>query len=78
MRIMIDNKVVDAGSIVVDGIDIEDHPDYTEAYVRSAEYEDGSALDEDALAKLKLQYSDLIYDKVVDTITMGYEPQYED
>ena len=36
----LDGRVVDMGSIEIDGIDTEDYPDFSDAYIAYAEFED--------------------------------------
>lgn len=43
---------VDYGSIELDGIDPDDYPDFVDAYVTSAEFEDGTPLSEQELEQL--------------------------
>lgn len=37
-------KKVDVSSIEIDGIDLHDYPDFCDAYISSAAYEDGTEL----------------------------------
>jgi hypothetical protein len=43
---------VDYGSIEIDGIDPDDYPDFVDAYVISAQFEDGTPLSEEELEQL--------------------------
>jgi hypothetical protein len=46
-------KQVNLRSIEIDGIDMEDFPDFSDAYITYAEYEDGTPLSEDELMALE-------------------------
>lgn len=46
------NKKIDRSSIVISGIDHSDYPDFCDAYIEYAEYEDGSLVPESELDKL--------------------------
>lgn len=50
-------------NVEVDGIDTRDYPDFCDAYVTYAEYEDGTPLTEEELDNLP---HDVIYDYVID------------
>jgi len=51
--VTLDGKPVDVSSIEIDGIDTSDYPDFVDAYITYAEYEDGTPLTEDELMKLE-------------------------
>ena len=52
-------------NIAFTGIDRNDHPDYANAYIDSADY-DGVPMTADELATLEESYSDWVYKKLVD------------
>lgn len=52
-------------NIVFSGIDHGDHPDYCDAYVGSAEWEDGTPLTDDQLDDLKNKHPDWTYEKLM-------------
>ena len=60
-------KPVDVGSIEIDGIDTSDYPDFVDAYITYAEFEDGTPLSEDELMRLEDEnygiVGELIFDK---------------
>ena len=60
-------KPVDISSIEIDGIDTSDYPDFVDAYITYAEYEDGTPLTEEELMKLEDEnygiVGELIFDK---------------
>ena len=67
-KIIIHGKEVDPGSIVIDGIDPRDYPDFADAYVEYAETVAGYGLTEAECELLQDQYSDIIYDLIIDQL----------
>ena len=65
--VTLDGKPVDVGSIEIDGIDTSDYPDFVDAYITYAEFEDGTPLSEDELMRLEDEnygiVGELIFDK---------------
>jgi len=65
--VTLDGKPVDVNSIEIDGIDTSDYPDFVDAYITYAEYEDGTPLTEEELMKLEDEnygiVGELIFDK---------------
>lgn len=61
-KTLINGKEVAKGSIQLEGVDIKDHPDYTDAYAVKAEFTDGKELTSNELDKLNDEYRDLIRD----------------
>ena len=59
MEIRINNKIVDMSCIEIDGIDTTDYPDFSDAYISSAIFEDGTELTVD---ELELLQEELYYD----------------
>jgi hypothetical protein len=57
--------VVDAS---VDGIDMQDYPDFCDAYFDSACYEDGTELTDDELIELTDNNPDLLHEMIYDII----------
>jgi len=49
-------------NVVLDGIDLEDYPDFCDAYIVSADY-DGEPMSEDQIDKLN-EDSDYVYTKI--------------
>ena len=69
---MIDNmtlnySMIDIQSLVVDGIDTRDYPDFCDAYFSEGFYLDGTELPDDVLEKLSND-SALVHQKVFDHI----------
>ena len=54
-------RCVDVASIEIDGIDGRDYPDFSDAFVSEASWDNGEPLSEDELNELQDQHSDLIY-----------------
>jgi len=60
-------RCVDVESIEIDGIDGRDYPDFSDAFVSKANWDNGEPLSEDELNQLQDQHPDLIYRKTSDT-----------
>lgn len=58
----LDGRIVDMGSIEVDGVDMDDYPDFSDAYIAYAEFEDGTPLSEDELMRLGEENYGLVND----------------
>lgn len=69
-QVTLDSKPVDVRSIEIDGIDPADRPDFSDAYITYAEFEDGTPLSEDELMRLEDEnygiVNDLIHDNQLD------------
>lgn len=52
-EVSFNGKPVNVGSIEIDGIDTEDYPDFVDAYITYAEYEDGTPLSDEELMSLE-------------------------
>ena len=59
-------KQVNLRSIEIDGIDMEDFPDFSDAYITYAEYEDGTPLSEDELMALEDENYGIVNDTIHD------------
>lgn len=46
------SKEINYSSIVVEGVDLKDYPDFVDAYVTYAEYTDGTVLTEQQMEEL--------------------------
>lgn len=64
-NVTIDGKVVDLKSVDFDGIDHSDAPDYSDAFIVSAEFNDGTPLNE---AQLETLFDICGYDLLLDFI----------
>ena len=58
-------KVID---LEVDGIDLRDSPDFSDAYFSYACYEDGTPLTDEELDKLAEQNADVLWEKAYDSL----------
>ena len=70
-EVRINGRCVDVGSIEIEGIDGRDYPDFSDAFVSKANWDDGTPLSEDELNQLQDQHPDLIYRKTSDTAFGG-------
>ena len=59
-------KPVNVGSIEIDGIDTEDYPDFVDAYIAAAEYEDGTPLSDEELVQFQEENYDLVSQMIHD------------
>ena len=59
---------VDYNTIIIDGIDMKDYPDFVDAYPDSAQYFDGTYLTEDELYILKELVPDVIQQLALEQI----------
>ena len=62
-----EDKELDYDSIEVDDIDINDYPDFSDAYISSARWSDGEYLTDQELDDLN-EDRDLVYEYVLKTI----------
>lgn len=60
MFIEINGKLVNSSSIVLDGVDKADYPDFCDAYVEYAEFADGNPLTEIELMMFEDNYPELV------------------
>jgi hypothetical protein len=65
-EVSFNGKPVNVGSIEIDGIDMEDYPDFVDAYIAAAEYEDGTPLSEDELLQFQEENYDLVSQMIHD------------
>ncbi len=61
---VINGKTIETSSIEIEGIDTKDYPDFSDAFVVSAKFKDGSDLTEDECDELQNLYPDLVYQKI--------------
>lgn len=59
-------KPVDIKSIEIDGIDTSDYPDFTDAFIASADYEDGTPLTDEELEQFQEENYDLVSELIHD------------
>jgi len=58
------NKAINKNSLVVEGADLRDHPDYVDAYIAYGEYTDGTPIDEDALMDMGDLAQEMAFDSL--------------
>jgi hypothetical protein len=58
------HKVVDTGSLEIDGVDGRDAPDFSDAYFSAGEFKDGTKMSDDELNELANEHPDLLYEKI--------------
>lgn len=58
MKAFIKDKEVDLSTMVIDGIDTTDYPDFCDSYISSCEFVDGTELNDDELDQLKEMLED--------------------
>lgn len=63
--ITLDGRPVDIGSIEIDGMDPEDRPDYSDAYIAYAEFEDGTELTPQEIDRLQDENYGIIHDLIL-------------
>jgi hypothetical protein len=59
------SKKINWRSLEFEDVDLRDYPDFSDAYVSYAEYEDGTALTDDELELLDLHEDDRVYDALM-------------
>jgi hypothetical protein len=65
---MIDISLVKESTLVVEGIDHRDAPDYCDAYFSYGEYYDRTILTDEQLERLAKDCPDMLYDAILNTI----------
>ena len=58
-KIIDPTRKVDLSSIEIDGIDRNDYPDFVDAYITYAEYEDGTQLTDEELDEFNDKHADI-------------------
>jgi len=62
---------IDHGSIEIEGIDTNDYPDFTDAYIAAANFEDGTPLTDEELDQLNDEMADEIHDLAYQSLFEG-------
>jgi len=57
-------RIVDVGSLEIDGVDGRDAPDFSDAFFSAGQYEDGTVMSEEELNELAEEHPDLLYDLI--------------
>lgn len=67
---------VNVVDIEIDGIDMKDYPDFCDAYISDAKFEDGTPLTDEQLEKLQEQnpcaFGEAVFDTVLDIADRHY------
>ena len=58
------HKVVDTGSLEIDGVDGRDAPDFSDAYFSAGQFKDGTDMTDEELNELADEHPDLLYEKI--------------
>ena len=58
-------KKINWRSLEFEDVDLRDYPDFSDAYVSYAEYEDGTALTDEELELLDIHEDDRVYDSLM-------------
>jgi hypothetical protein len=58
------HKVVDTGSLEIDGVDGRDAPDFSDAYFSAGQFKDGTKMSDEELNELAAEHPDLLYEKI--------------
>jgi hypothetical protein len=58
------HKVVDTGSLEIDGVDGRDAPDFSDAYFSAGQFKDGTDMTDEELNELAAEHPDLLYEKI--------------
>ena len=65
---VIDLDVVDLGSLQIEGIYMDDYPDFCDAYFSAGNRLDGMQLTDDELDKLTDDFPDMVHEMALNTI----------
>ena len=65
-EVSLNGKPVDVNSIEIDGIDTSDYPDFVDAYIIAADYEDGTPLSDDEVQQFQDENYDLVGELIHD------------
>jgi len=58
------HKVVDTGSLEIDGVDGRDAPDFSDAYFSAGQFKDGTEMSDEELNELADEHPDLLYEMI--------------
>ena len=57
-------KVVDTGSLEIDGVDVRDAPDFSDAYFSAGEFKDGTKMSDEELNELAEEHPDILEEMI--------------
>ena len=60
MKYLVNNKYTDSNTFILDGVDCYDAPDFCDAFIGQAQFEDGEELNELEINELNDKYYDCI------------------
>lgn len=69
--LQLDGRTVNVKSIQIDGVDVRDRPDFSDAYISYAEFEDGTALTDTELDTLTDNNADLVNELAHESLYEG-------
>ena len=58
----LNGKQVDQRSLEIDGVDSRDYPDFCDAFISYATFEDGAELSDDEMDELNDKYPEVVWD----------------
>ncbi len=58
------HKVVDTGSLEIDGVDGRDAPDFSDAYFSAGQFKDGTEMSDEELNELAAEHPDLLHEMI--------------
>jgi hypothetical protein len=64
----LNGKKVDRGSLSVEGVHAWDYPDFCDAYLIGATFEDGTPLTDEEMDQLNEEYPDVIWEMAYDSL----------
>lgn len=67
--VVIDGKTVDVSTFEFDGVDMKDYPDFCDAFVNYAEFDDGTALTDYQLDVLADVFGNIVYEQLLENIS---------
>jgi len=67
-KVEINGKPINIRSLEVDGVDTRDYPDFSDAYLVYAEFEDGTPLTDEELELFQDKHDDLVYQTAYDSV----------
>lgn len=65
---MINLACINLNSVTVDNVDMNDYPDFVDAYIEYAEFTNGTPLSDDDLEMLTSEHPELVQEKAHESI----------
>ena len=63
-NIIINGKVVDTGSLEIDGVNYWDAPDFCDAFFSAGEFEDGTKMSDEELGELADEHPNILEERI--------------